>query len=178
MSKPEENTNELESYGVWVKNTSETPEDITDTQFDDTLDIPEFDDSDFSDMFKNDANFDEPKIDENPAETSFTEDDDTTLTTDELMNIANTTNVSEQEVDESMMFANGEEISNDEGTDEVVLHDFPEDAAFETENPEEPVVEETSVDIPEIDASFDTPSEDTVSDSEATPDIEIGRAHV
>ncbi|MCR5252467.1 MAG: hypothetical protein K6C98_01965 [Treponema sp.] len=173
MSKPEENTNELESYGVWVKNTSETPEDITDTQLDDTLDIPEFDDSEFSDMFKNDINFDETKIDENPAETSFTEDDNTTLTTDELMNIANTTSVSEQEVDESMMFANGEEISNDEGTDEVVLHDFPEDAAFETENLEEPVVEETAVDIPEIDESFDTPSNDEVSDSEATPDIDI-----
>ena len=62
MSKSDDNTNELESYGVWVKNstggndTPETPADTSDDlNLDDGgLDLPDFDDSDFSDMFKDD----------------------------------------------------------------------------------------------------------------------------
>ena len=60
MSKSDDNTNELESYGVWVKNSTgnsdntETPADPSDElNLDDGgLDLPDFDDSDFSDMFK------------------------------------------------------------------------------------------------------------------------------
>ena len=63
MSKSDDNTNELESYGVWVKNStggSDTPETPADTSDDlnlddGGLDLPDFDDSDFSDMFKEDA---------------------------------------------------------------------------------------------------------------------------
>ncbi len=193
MSKSDENTNELESYGVWVKNNSQQPEDITDTNTqagsDDMLDIPEFDDSDFSDMFKNDNNFEEPKAEEAASDT-FVGDEDSTLTADELMNIANTTQV-EDEVDESMMFANGEEISNDNGTDEVVLHDFPEDAAFENAEPEsdtendtldvgeieEPVFDETSIEenfdqapAPE-ESIFEEPSAESKDNSSADVDI-------
>ncbi|WP_027727427.1 hypothetical protein [Treponema sp. C6A8] len=163
MSKSDENTNELESYGVWVKNNSQQPEDITDTEpkSDDTLDIPEFDDSDFSDMFKSDASFEEPKIEENPAEESFAGDEDSTLTADELMNIANTTQV-EEETDESMMFANGEEISNEVGTDEVLLHEFPEDAAFENTETEE-VSDDTFEAAPE--ESFEINPEESVEET-------------
>ena len=56
MSKSDDNTNELESYGVWVKNSNgngdaaETPADTSDElNLDDGgLDLPDFDDSDFT----------------------------------------------------------------------------------------------------------------------------------
>lgn len=122
MSKSEENTNELESYGVWVKNTAQTPEDVADTQVEseDSLDLPEFEDTDFSDMFKNDSEFEKPE--EKPAE---------------------------EEINEDNMFANGEELSNDSATDEVILHDFPEDNDVQEETSEE---------------SFEAPSEDTIAE--------------
>jgi len=194
MSKSDENTNELESYGVWVKNNSQQPEDITDTNTentsDDMLDIPEFDDSDFSDMFKNES-IEEPNVEESSSDT-FAGDEDSTLTADELMNIANTTQV-EEEADESMMFANGEEISNDNGTDEVVLHDFPEDAAFENtdaesdtetdsfevgeiEEPvfEEPAVEDTANTSSDVDISeFGSIANEETSPSSPSDEIEI-----
>ena len=157
MSKSEENTNELESYGVWVKNTAQAPEDIADSQetTEDSLDLPDFESTDFSDMFKNDSDFEAP-------ETPSAEVDETNT-----------------EVDETNMFANGEELSNDSATDEVILHDFPEDGEIKTEDnitdesPAENSVEEESFDIPEIDtsaeievpeveeSSFETPAADT-----------------
>ena len=90
MSKSDDNTNELESYGVWVKNTAEndntelTPADTSDElNLDDGgLDLPDFDDSDFSDMFK-----DEPADSSAGALDDFGSEDDTTLSTDELANI-------------------------------------------------------------------------------------------
>ena len=100
MSKSDDNTNELESYGVWVKNTAEndntelTPADTSDElNLDDGgLDLPDFDDSDFSDMFK-----------EDPQDTAanglddFGSEDDTTLSTDELANITGGVAVEEVE---------------------------------------------------------------------------------
>ena len=90
MSKSDDNTNELESYGVWVKNSTggsdnpETPADTSDElNLDDVgLDLPDFDDSDFSDMFK-----DEPQGADSNALDDFGSEDDTTLSTDELANI-------------------------------------------------------------------------------------------
>ena len=134
MSKSEENTNELESYGVWVKNTAQTPEDITDTQekTEDSLDLPEFDNTDFSDMFKNDSDFETPE--EKTSETT-----------------------------EENMFANGEELSNDSATDEVILHEYPEDdnGALNTEE-----TETESFDIPEFsdDIAEESPAEAPVTE--------------
>ncbi len=134
MSKSEENTNELESYGVWVKNTAQTPEDITDTQekTEDSLDLPEFDNTDFSDMFKNDSDFETPE--EKTSETT-----------------------------EENMFANGEELSNDSATDEVILHEYPEDdnVALNTEE-----TETESFDIPEFsdDIAEESPAEAPVTE--------------
>lgn len=90
MSKSDDNTNELESYGVWVKNStggSDNPETSADTSDelnldDGGLDLPDFDDSDFSDMFK-----DEPQSSDSENIDDFGSEDDTTLSTDELANI-------------------------------------------------------------------------------------------
>ena len=89
MSKSDDNTNELESYGVWVKNSgnsenTENPSDPSDElNLDDVnLDLPDFDDSDFSDMFK-----DQPLSTDEAALDDFGSEDDTTLSTDELANI-------------------------------------------------------------------------------------------
>ena len=90
MSKSDDNTNELESYGVWVKNSTgnneatENPADTSDElNLDDGgLDLPDFDDSDFSDMFK-----DQPQDSAADALDDFGSEDDTTLSTDELANI-------------------------------------------------------------------------------------------
>ncbi len=93
MGKSDDNTNELESYGVWVKNSTEndkifdSEENKTDdlTLDDGTLDLPDFDDSDFSDMFKDDSQFST----ETKTETKIDSFDtgSTTLSTDELTNI-------------------------------------------------------------------------------------------
>ena len=90
MSKSDDNTNELESYGVWVKNSggnddvSQAPADTSDElKLDDVdLDLPDFDDSDFSDMFK-----EEPQGADSGSLDDFGSEDDTTLSTDELANI-------------------------------------------------------------------------------------------
>ena len=70
MNISDDNTNELDSYGVWVKNSKN--DDGTSTENQDTLqdslteeiptddsslDLPDFNDSDFSDMFKDDSQF-------------------------------------------------------------------------------------------------------------------------
>ena len=83
MSDSTENTNELDSYGVWVKNTKQD-EPADDLNFTDSLDLPDFeestdlDEADFSDMFTED---DTLNLDSSA--------DDTTLTDDELLNITN-----------------------------------------------------------------------------------------
>ena len=103
MSKSDDNTNELESYGVWVKNSTgnsentDTPADTSDElNLDDGgLDLPDFDDSDFSDMFK-----DEPQGAESEMVDDFGSEDDTTLSTDELANITDGFEVEQVEAPE------------------------------------------------------------------------------
>ncbi|MCQ2589519.1 MAG: hypothetical protein MJ179_03750, partial [Treponema sp.] len=105
MNDSTENTNELDSYGVWVKNTPEneatdmpaenTLEPSDSLDFSDALDLPDFDtdtsfeSSDLDDIF-NDSN---PLSDETP----LTQDDDTTLNSDELLNITNGVDLIETE---------------------------------------------------------------------------------
>ena len=103
MSKSDDNTNELESYGVWVKNpagnseNTETPADTSDElNLDDGgLDLPDFDDSDFSDMFKED-----PQDSTADSLDDFGSEDDTTLSTDELANITGGIDVEQVEAPE------------------------------------------------------------------------------
>lgn len=93
MSDSTDNTNELDSYGVWVKNTPAADDSNTnspdDFNFSDSLDIPDFEESqseeinsDFSDIFSDQTAVEEPSMD--------TDSNDTTLTSDELLNITNT----------------------------------------------------------------------------------------
>jgi hypothetical protein len=113
MSKSDDNTNELESYGVWVKNSTgnsdntETPADPSDElNLDDGgLDLPDFDDSDFSDMFK-----EEPQGADAGSLDDFGSEDDTTLSTDELANITDGFEV--------------EQVEAPEETDDLDLGDF------------------------------------------------------
>lgn len=136
MSKSEDNTNELESYGVWVKNTagnepSQTTDqaDAIDTDVDDMgLDLPDFDDTDFSDMFKDDSQF-------TSTEQEDTFGGDSTLSTDELANItdiAEDTSVDLAEEPEPI-FDEVEELSESDVSDlgldniteeEISLDDF------------------------------------------------------
>lgn len=56
MSRADDNANDLESYGVWVKNSKSSENDSQPS--DDSLEsLPDFDDADFSDMFKDDSQF-------------------------------------------------------------------------------------------------------------------------
>ena len=91
MSDSTENTNELDSYGVWVKNSkAEEPAETMD--FSDSLDLPDFEettdftDTDFSDMFNEDSTI--------PAEEPIQSmEGDSTLTSDELLNITSSEDV-------------------------------------------------------------------------------------
>lgn len=51
MSRADDNTNDLESYGVWVKNSSGTENEPQQHEAT-TESLPDFDDADFSDMFR------------------------------------------------------------------------------------------------------------------------------
>ena len=136
MSDSTENTNELDSYGVWVKNTNEEGGAEDDLNFADSLDLPDFeetdniDDGDFSDMFKED---DSINLD------SMT--DDTTLTDDELMNITSGDGIQL------------EETSAEDSLDEV---------DFNTEIGDGLDTEQSSLD----DISFDSLEENSVSEAD------------
>lgn len=156
MSKSDDNTNELESYGVWVKNSTgnsdntETPADPSDELNLDAggLDLPDFDDSDFSDMFK-----EEPQGADAGSLDDFGSEDDTTLSTDELANITDGFEV--EQVD-----APGETDDLDLGgfdlpdTSEAVSDEI----SFDTEESEAPVFEET--DSPSVEETTEETSVD------------------
>ena len=111
MNDSTENTNELDSYGVWVKNnpseTTDTPEveteindtDISDSMdFSDALDLPDFDtETDFSTSDLDDIFNDADSLSD---DSSLSQSDDTTLNSDELMNITNGADLIETESDQ------------------------------------------------------------------------------
>ena len=150
MSKSDDNTNELESYGVWVKNSTgndvtETPADTSDElNLDDGgLDLPDFDDSDFSDMFK-----DEPQGSDAGALDDFGSEDDTTLSTDELANITDGFEVEQVEA------------PADSEADDIDLGDFtiPDETPEATEETAADASEEiTDEDSEEISFDMDEP---------------------
>ena len=152
MSKSDDNTNELESYGVWVKNSTgnsdntETPADPSDElNLDDGgLDLPDFDDSDFSDMFK-----EEPQGADAGSLDDFGSEDDTTLSTDELANITDGFEV--------------EQVEAPEETDDLDLGDFdiPDSTDSEPQIEAETEVESEEVSFDEIEDSASTEEQDT-----------------
>ena len=183
MSKSDDNTNELESYGVWVKNTAENdntevpPADTSDElNLDDGgLDLPDFDDSDFSDMFKED-----PQEAVANSLDDFGSEDDTTLSKDELANITGGVDVEQVEAPEENIEAalNFDDIAQTEETaeepdaeaeistesDEINFDDIVSD----TEAGEEA---ETSVDTSEFDT--DIPTEEVTDFNTDIPTEEV-----
>ena len=112
MNLSEDNTKELESYGVWVKNTlkeNSNPSEATDVKngssdnsqdFSDNteeLDLPDFDSTDFSDMFKDDSQF----ATADSQNDDFTSGLDSTLSTDELSNITDFADISIENAESS-----------------------------------------------------------------------------
>ena len=168
MSKSDDNTNELESYGVWVKNSTggsentETPADTSDElNLDDVgLDLPDFDDSDFSDMFK-----DEPQGDNSNALDDFGSEDDTTLSTDELANITDGFEVEQVDAPAESDDLDLGDFDIPETTEEANV-DFGEEIDFDTEisdSAEETEVSEAT-ETTDDDLSFDTEISDSSDD--------------
>ena len=171
MSDSTENTNELDSYGVWVKNSqddnaapagAEEPEMMN---FSDSLDLPEFDESPASNA--DDLNI----FDQAPAlNTSLdTNSEDTTLNTDELMNITNGVDIVETDESGHSLDDSSDNLSFDMPKEEPVVEDLNFDMPTEETSVEEPVLEETSFDLPSEepvveDASFDIPAPESISD--------------
>ena len=147
MSDSTDNTNELDSYGVWVKNNNQEGGDQDEMNFADSLDLPDFEesdnleDSDFEDMFTEDNTL---NLD-NPA------DGETTLTDDELMNITS---------------GNGIEIA--EATEENAVFDddiSSDDISFDS-------LSENSVSDADL-SDFDTEIQDTSDDVLSEPEVSI-----
>ena len=153
MSDSTENTNELDSYGVWVKNTKQDEQPADDLNFADSLDLPDFeestdlDETDFSDMFKED---DTINLDSSA--------DDTTLTDDELMNITNGDGIEiaeepfeENSVSDADLSDFMTEEPAEESPDDMSDLNIPEVSIEDPADSEEAPAEETSLD----DFSFD-----------------------
>ena len=187
MSKSDDNTNELESYGVWVKNsTGNEAENSLDTSDelnldDGGLDLPDFDDSDFSDMFK-----DDPQVTQDTQNDDFGDDTDTALSTDELANI--TGNVSVEEVEgqsedidfdtDSFAIDSSEPIFDDteeSAVEEPVIEESSDEISLDEEiSVDEPVIEESaeefSIDEPVIEESEETTEAGDAGDEEISLD--------
>ena len=171
MSDSTENTNELDSYGVWVKNSqdentapagADEPEMMN---FSDSLDLPEFDESPASNA--DDLNI----FDQAPAlDTSLdANSEDTTLNTDELMNITNGVDIVETDESGHSLDDSSDNLSFDLPSEEPVVEDLNFDMPTEETSVEEPVLEETNFDLPSEepvveDASFDIPAPESISD--------------
>ena len=176
MSDSTDNTNELDSYGVWVKNNNQEGGEQDDLNFADSLDLPDFEesdnleDSDFADMFKDD---DTLNLD-NPA------DGETTLTDDELMNITSGDGIEIAEAtEESAVF--DDDIPSDDISFDSLSENSVSDADlsdFDTEisdTPDEELsipevsIEEPSAEEPKEDSSIEDFSFDDITDEAASP---------
>lgn len=179
MSKSDDNTNELESYGVWVKNSTGN-EDISEPK-DDTsdelnldaggLDLPDFDDSDFSDMFK-----DEPQDADSVTLDDFGSEDDTTLSTDELANITDGFEVEQVEapaVEETDDLDLGDMDFSKDVTEEVSVpepEENTEEISFDDISTEEITTEETPAE--EISFDVDEPADEAETSEEVNLESE------
>ena len=165
MNLSEDNTKELESYGVWVKNTlkeNSNPSEATDVKngssdnsqdFSDNteeLDLPDFDSTDFSDMFKDDSQF----ATADSQNDDFTSGLDSTLSTDELSNITDFADIS---------IENAASCSDTEDT----LDDFIEDIDLNEE------IEDSTSFNQKTDESNENINEETIDSIEDSEDSEI-----
>ncbi len=140
MSDSTENTNELDSYGVWVKNNNQESNADDSLNFAESLDLPDFEESgdvdevNFDDMFKED---DTLNIDPSA--------DDTTLTDDELLNITNGDGIeiAEAPVEESDDNESLNDISDTIPEESEISDDFNFDEITE-DSVEAPSIEEES----------------------------------
>lgn len=165
MNISEDDTKELDSYGVWVKNTTSDENQNDDFNLDDSsLDLPDFDDTDFSDMFKDDSQF-------STAETSlddFSNDLDSTLSTDELANITSAGDVSIENVESPII-----------DDDFNIAVDSIENPLENTEiTIEQPIIEDNTIEdnaITEDDITFDESAitEENISEEIATDSEEV-----
>lgn len=143
---------ELDSYGVWVKRNVDNEESIDLTLDDDTFaDLPDlddsniFEDSDFSDMFKDNDVF-------NTDKNKFFDDNDSTLTNDELANITNGVQAEEIELDNTI------EDSTDSLTidDDIQFDDNAIDMNFDAFSDTEISSEDLNIETSEVvDMNFD-----------------------
>ena len=154
MSDTTENTNELDSYGVWVKNNNQ--EDQTDDlNFAESLDLPDFEesdsieDSDFSDMFKED----------DTLNLDSASDDDTTLTDDELMNIT---------AGDGIQI---EETSAEENTD---IDDISFDSLEENSVSDADLSGFDDVEIEDTSSAVEEPEAETPSEEPAIEEMDLG----
>ena len=138
MSDTTENTNELDSYGVWVKNNNQEGAEA-DLNFADSLDLPDFEendsieDSDFADMFKED---DTLNLDSSA--------DDTTLTDDELMNITSGDGIQIEETAAENTMTDDDTVIDDISFDSLEENSVSDaDLSSFEEAAEEPVFEDT-----------------------------------
>ena len=189
MNLSEENTKELESYGVWVKNTSKENSNSSESANDkndnsdasrnfsnnnDELDLPDFDSTDFSDMFKDDSQF----TTGDSQNDDFTSGLDSTLSTDELSNI---TDFADLTIENSTTSSDSEEIS-----DEINLDDnIDEETVVSDDIFSKPIDDNDTIDFDDIsqesndlnsDISYDNSDPDLNiidEDSEAKEDSEI-----
>ena len=189
MNLSEENTKELESYGVWVKNTSKENSNSSESANDkndnsdasqnfsnnnDELDLPDFDSTDFSDMFKDDSQF----TTADSQNDDFTSGLDSTLSTDELSNI---TDFADLTIENSTTSSDSEEIS-----DEINLDDnIDEETVVSDDIFSKPIDDNGTIDFDDIsqesndlnsDISYDNSDPDLNiidEDSEAKEDSEI-----
>ena len=165
MNLSEDNTKELESYGVWVKNTlkeNSNPSETTDVKnessdnsqnFSDNteeLDLPDFDSTDFSDMFKDDSQF----ATADSQNDDFTSGLDSTLSTDELSNITDFADIS---------IENAASCSDSEDA----LDDFIEDIDLNKE------IEDSTSFNQKTDESNENINEETIDSIEDSEDSEI-----
>ena len=153
MSDSTDNTNELDSYGVWVKNTKQDEGTDEGLNFADSLDLPDFeetdnlDDNSFSDMFNED---DTINLDGSS--------DETTLTDDELMNITS---------GEGIEIAEAEAGTKDDSLNEVDFSTEIGDDFNVEENPLDDVsLEENSVTDAELGGSDVTIEEPVTEEAE------------
>ena len=182
MNLSEENTKELESYGVWVKNTSKensNPSESADVKNEnaettpdfssntDELDLPDFDSTDFSDMFKDDSQF----ATTDSQNDDFTSGLDSTLSTDELSNITDFAGMPIENADYS---SDSEIISEDTDTvsfDEISQNsdDFVSETTFDDYNSDEAIndtinIEENNDSTEDSEISFDAEEEISLDD--------------
>ena len=174
MSMSDNNTNELDSYGVWVKNSNqdsttapEASQEASETSIEDSsLDLPDFDDAEFSDMFNVDSQF---ASDETTQDDSFADDLDSTLSTDELANITDGDDISIEQVEAP------QENTNSDLSSDLSLDDFEiEEPSFENE---ETAIDEAelSLDEPVFEEAptFETEETDETAVTEKKEDEEI-----